>query len=310
MTRWMLRQCGADVGQLAAEAGIDRILASILAVRGYNTAREMREFIFAENRPFAPAELFLGLPEAVNIVAGAISDRRLIAVFGDYDVDGIMSAVILCRAVAQAGGRAIFYFPLRESEGYGLNNEAVASLKERGAEVILACDNGIAAVEQVAFARSLGMEVVIIDHHDVPFDPEYPETDIVPEANAIVNPKQKNCPYPFKLYCAAGLCHRFSEALFLHLGLHGEWRELRDDFLVFAALATVCDLVDLTGENRTIVKKALPLFSVCQNPGLRALIGEAKIPGGRVTVRNIGFILGPCINAAGRIGDPAEAAEL
>ena len=308
MSRWMLRQCSQDLSMAAKDLNVDPVVAHLLYVRGFKTVEEMSGFLNAEQTQLPPASLFLGMEKGIALISRVIKEQRRIAIFGDYDADGIMSTVILYRSIKKLGGDVIYYIPQRETEGYGLNNDALQLLKDQGVEVLLACDNGISAIEQVNFARSLGIQVVIIDHHDVPFDPACPETELLPAADAIINPKQKNCPYPFKLYCAGGLSYRFAEELYLDR--EEAWAELKTDFLIFAAIATVCDLVDLTSDNRMLLKRALQIFNNCDNLGINALLTACHLNKQEITTYHIGYIIGPCINASGRLEIANIAAEL
>lgn len=301
----MLRQTTAAVYELAETLNIDPVIAHVLAVRGYRSAEDIRDFMEAQDRPLADPYLFKDMDKAVNLIRKAIRQKKKIVILGDYDADGITSTVILYRTLSALGAEPSFYIPSRETEGYGMNNDALASLHEKGAEIILACDNGISAFEQVDFAQSLGMETVILDHHDVNLVEGREE---IPQAAAVVDPHQSDCPYPFKLYCAAAICYRFSEALYKSLGK--DWRELGKELLPFAAIGTICDIVDLTGENRTIVKSGLPAISKSENLGLKALLSASGLAERDLDTFHIGFILGPCINASGRLEIADIAVEL
>lgn len=305
MSKWMLRQTTAAVDELAQTVRLDPVITHILAVRGYRSAEDIRTFIEAQNIPLADPYLFKDMDKAVDLICEAIRQKKNIVILGDYDADGITSTVILYRTLANFGAKLSFYIPSRETEGYGMNNDALASLHEKGAEIILACDNGISAFEQVEFAKSLGMETVILDHHDVNLVDGKEE---IPKAAAIVDPHQSDCPYPFKLYCAAAICYRFSEALYKRMGQ--DWQEMGKELLPFAVIGTICDIVDLTGENRILVKSGLPAISESENLGLKALISASGIAGRALDTFHIGFILGPCINASGRLEIADIAVEL
>jgi len=305
VSKWMLRQTTAAINDLAQEAKLDPVITHVLAVRGYRSAEDIHAFMEAENMPLADPYLFKDMDKAVALISDSIRQKKQIVILGDYDADGITSTVILYHTLASLGANVSFYIPSRDTEGYGMNNEALDSLHEKGAEVILACDNGISAFEQVEFATSLGMETVILDHHDVNL---VDGIEVLPRAAAIVDPHQSDCPYPFKFYCAAAICYRFSEAIYKALGK--DWQNLGEELLPFATIGTICDLVDLAGENRTLVKKGLPAISASENLGLKALISASGIAGRSLDTYHVGFILGPCINASGRLEIADIAVEL
>ncbi|MCL2496666.1 MAG: DHH family phosphoesterase, partial [Clostridiales bacterium] len=306
MNKWMLRQAAVNVAQLAAEWNLHPVQAHILAVRGFRHKREVESFLHASDMTLPSPTEFADMTRALELVSEAIAAKQHIAIFGDYDADGIVSTVILYKSLTMLNANVTYYIPQRESEGYGLNNEAIFALKQKQVELIIACDNGVSAFEQVIYANSLGISVVILDHHDIPLTATG-EQMLVPAA-AIVDAKRQDCRYPFKLYCAAGVCYRFSEAIYRHLGI--DWSVLAEELLPLAALATICDLVDLTGENRALVQRGLPAIAASNNPGLAALRQATGVEGLEIGVYHVGFRLGPCVNASGRLEDAALAVEL
>lgn len=307
MAKWMLRQTSANVEALAHQTGFDPVLVRLLAVRGYKDAESQRRFLQPEKQPLADPLLFADMPRAIQRIQRAIESGETFVVFGDYDADGIMSTVILLRTFYELGVNPGYYIPRRDGEGYGLNNEAIAGLAEEGVRLIVACDNGISAFEQVEYAKSLGMDVVVFDHHDITLDEQGGQ--VLPAAYAVVDAKRLDCPYPFKYYCAAALCYRFSQALFRSMGR--DWAKLRRELLPLATVASVCDIVDLVGENRTLVKLGLPQIQRSQLCGLRALLRATDLEKQEeINTYHVGFILGPCINAAGRMGQVETATQL
>jgi len=302
----MLRQAAVNVGQLAEIWGINPVLTHVLAVRGFRAKEDVDNFLFTADTQLPSPLILADMPRALELVSRAIAEGRRIAIFGDYDADGVCSTVIVYKTLLALKANVIYYIPQRDNEGYGLNNAAILRLKQRQVELIVACDNGVSAWEQVSYANSLGLEVVILDHHDLPVN-EAEEQLLVPAA-AVVNAKRQDCPYPFKLYCAAGLCYRFSQALYEYFGF--DWSDLGQELLPFAALATVCDLVELTGENRNLVRRGLPAIADSRNRGLKALIAATGLAGQGIGAYHVGFRLGPCINASGRLEDAALAVEL
>ena len=308
MNKWVLRHAVIDP-QIIMDANpqIPKIIAQILAVRGYKDSQEINAFLYAEDAVLPSPFLFKDMDKAVDLIMKAIEQEKKVVIFGDYDVDGIMSTFILYRTLASLGGNIDFYIPQRETEGYGLNLEAISQLHDQGAQIILACDTGISAIEQIEFANSLGIQVVVLDHHDVLCN-ELNKKGILPAAAAIVDPKQADCPYPFKQYCAAGICYRFSQAIYERSLL--DWWSLGQELLPFAAIATVCDLMDIKGDNRYLVKTGLPLINKSANFGLRALLKLNNLQDKTISVYHVGFIIGPCINASGRLEMASLAVEL
>ncbi|MGI5892731.1 MAG: single-stranded-DNA-specific exonuclease RecJ [Bacillota bacterium] len=308
MNKWMLRQASTDPKKIMEQhPQIPKIIAQILAIRGYTEIKDIEDFLYPEKLDLESPLLFKDMEKALSIIASAIKSRKKIAIFGDYDADGIMSTVILYRTLISLGGNITFYIPQRETEGYGLNNDAIGKLYSQGVKIILTCDTGISAIEQVEFAISLGMEVVILDHHDVLLE-EDGTREIIPPAAAVVDPKQAACKYPFKQYCAAGICYRFSQAIYDYWSL--DWHDLAEDLLPFATIATICDLVELKGDNRHIVKKGLPMIKSSHNFGLKALLKLTGLEGKNIDIYHVGFILGPCINASGRLEMASMAVEM
>ncbi|MEG1661170.1 MAG: DHH family phosphoesterase, partial [Clostridiales bacterium] len=310
MAKWMLKQAPIKSSELAQALSIEPIIARILAVRGYHDPESARQFLHAGEQELASVWLFADMEKAVKIAATAINEHMRVAVFGDYDVDGVMSTVILTKTFTSLSGDVVFYIPERESEGYGLNNEAILKLKNRGVDCIFACDNGVTAMEQVEYANSLGMKIVILDHHALLLeeDEQGKTHQLFPAAAAIVDAKRDDCSYPFENYCAAGICYRFSQAIYEYLGKN--WQSLSRELLPLAAIATVCDIVELVGENRFLVQRGLPQIPQSSNLGIQALLRATGISDKVIGTYQIGFILGPCINASGRLEMAEKAVEL
>ncbi|MCL1816235.1 MAG: single-stranded-DNA-specific exonuclease RecJ [Clostridiales bacterium] len=306
MVKWMLRQAAVNVGELAVQWNIHPVLAHVLAVRGFREPQEVFSFLYAADMELPSAAIFADMLKAVDLVSEAIIKKQRIAIFGDYDADGVSSTVILYKTLAALNADVLYYIPQRDNEGYGLNNEAILSLKQQQVEMIIACDNGVSAFEQVEYANSLELTVIILDHHDLPLDATGEQ--VLVAAAAVVDAKRQDCAYPFKLFCAAGLCYRFSAALFERFNM--DWHNLGQELLAFAALATICDLVELLGENRCLAQRGLPAITESTNPGLQALIAALGLSGQKITAYHVGFRLGPCVNASGRLKDAALAVEL
>lgn len=301
----MLKCNNVNIDELNKVTGIDKVVLTILANRGIKTPYDIDRFIKSSLNDMYDPFLMKDMDKGIEIIRKAIEKGKTIAIYGDYDADGVTSTVILHKAITICGGKVMYHIPHRENEGYGMNGERIIKLKEEGAEVIISCDNGISAIEQVKLAIELGMEVVITDHHELPFieDENNERKYIMPEAHAVINPKREDCKYPFKLLCGAGIALKFAQGLFSVMNIRED--ELYS-LLQFAAIGTVCDVVDLIDENRIIVKNGLPLIKDTNNKGLKSLIKVTGLEGKELTSYHIGFILGPCINATGRL----ETAEL
>ena len=241
-----------------------------------------------------------GIIPAVEILQKKIKEGASIRIIGDYDIDGVCSTYILLRGLTRAGAEVDTDIPDRKKDGYGLNEDLVKRAYDAGIDTIVTCDNGIAAVKEIAYAKSLGMTVIITDHHEL--------QEEIPPADVVVNPHQKNCPYPYKNLCGAGVAWKLVSALWEQLGVPEQ--ELYEDLLLFAGFATVGDVMDLTGENRILVKEALKLLKTTTHPGISALIEVNEISRETISAFHIGFVLGPCINASGRLDTAKRALEL
>ena len=311
MKRWQLVNTDADLELMSKILKIHRTTGRVIANRNIRTKKTALRYLRPELSGFFDSCTMKDMKKAVYIVLNSIKQGKRVAIYGDYDADGVMSTVILYKTLRSLGADVTYYIPAREEEGYGLNKSAVESLREDEADLILTCDNGITALEEVAFANSLGMEVVIIDHHE----PGYVEAvdggrlDVVPDAAAVVDPKQQDCPYPFKHLCAAGLSYKFAMELYKGAGRQAPEN---GELLILASIATICDIVDLLEENRIIAKHGLSLMQTPANTnlGLKALMRKRGLGEKAVTTFDIGFIIGPCINATGRLDSAGLAVEL
>lgn len=309
MKRWLLKRTKIDTEQMARELRIRPATARVLANRSLASKKNAFDFLHGTGASLADARRMKDMEKALELVAQAIAESKRIVVYGDYDVDGVMSISILTKAIRRCGGTVSFYIPHRQREGYGLNQAAVETLAAEGEEVLFTCDNGIAAIPEIAVAKEKGMTVIVLDHHEPGFSGEGAQRqDILPAADAVIDPKQKDCPYPFSQMCAAGISYRFAKLLLERFGISDE--ALEREILSFAAIATVCDIVDLTDENRILVRLGLPEIQRTENTGLRALITATGLADKKLTEYHLGFIIGPCINAAGRLESATEAAEL
>lgn len=311
MTKWEVIAIPADIPLMARTLAVSETTARVMVNRNVRTKNTALRFLNPTLASLADPLLMKDMDSAARLAGEAAATGAKITVYGDYDVDGVMSSVILYKTLRAAGADVSCVIPNRESEGYGLNMEAVRRLAAEGTEMLIACDNGVASVEEIAEAKRLGMKVVVIDHHEPGFtrgeDGEKRET--IPVADAMVDPKQASCPYPFKMLCAAGISYQFARAFHQRIGLPFTREK---EFLALAMAATFCDIVDLQGENRVIAKLGLDALNEDSglNLGLHTLIRAKSLEGKAIGGYAIGFILGPCVNATGRLGSAALAVEL
>ncbi|MCF0186719.1 MAG: single-stranded-DNA-specific exonuclease RecJ, partial [Bacteroidaceae bacterium] len=309
MSRWVVRSKRADFEQIAKELEVDKVVARILVNRGLETLEDMKLFLKPDLKAQqADPRLFSGMERAVGLLLEAISEGRKIRVIGDYDVDGIMSTYILYTAIKDCGGTVDYAIPRRIEDGYGVNPEMVKSAYEAGVEFIITCDNGIAATEAVEAAKELNMTVVVTDHHDIPFESNGDEKVYkLPKADAIVNPKLPGDAYPFKGICGAQVAMKLATVLYEECGVD---QDKSEELVPFAAMACVCDIMELKGENRALVTEGLKAMSNTCHTGLKALITTTELGGRQITTHDLGFVLGPCLNATGRLDSAARALEL
>lgn len=274
---------------------VNDITARLLVNRGITDPSEIEEFLHPTISDLHPASLLKGMDDAVRIIADAIGAGKRIRVIGDYDVDGIMSTYILTDALQRCGAKVDSYIPHRIRDGYGLNPEMIEQAHNDTVELIVTCDNGISAIAAAELAERLGITLVITDHHEIP--------DELPHAAVIVDAKQKDDSYPCRDICGAVVAAKVAEAVFKLMNRPF----VRDEYLEYMALATICDVVPLIGENRTIAKLGIEKLKKTDNYGLRCLMEENTLDTEALSEYHIGYILGPCFNATGRIDD-AEVA--
>lgn len=307
--RWMLKTTKINVDEVARKAFISKYIAKILINRDIDNLNEIENFLKGSlddlNDPFLMADMDKG----TKIINNAIKCGKKIVIYGDYDVDGVCSTVILYKALKYVKANVQFFIPDREKEGYGLNKISIEKLKNSGVEVILTCDNGISAIDEIKYCKELGLEVVITDHHELPFTEKEDGSreEILPQADAVINPKRSDCNYPFKLLCGAAIAFKFVTALYIKRGI--DFKEVLQ-LIQFAGIATICDVVDLIGENRIIAKEALKIINNTNNPGLNSLKKHTETKEKEINGYIIGFIFGPCINATGRLENAKMAVDL
>lgn len=295
--------------ELARKFSVSPMAMRLIRSRAGMSEEEVREYLCGTIDELADPYLMKGMRDAVSLLQEKIRQGSRIRIIGDYDIDGVNATHILITVLRRIGAAADTVIPDRLKDGYGVNEHLIQDAKDAGVDTIVTCDNGIAAAKEIAFAKELGMTVIVTDHHDIPYREEEDgrRTVILPPADVIINPKQEDCPYPFKKLCGAAVAWRLAEALYIEAGIS---REEFLDLAEFAAVATVGDIMDLTGENRILVKYGLRRLEQTKNPGYRALIAVNGLEGKRLTAYHIGFIIGPCINASGRLDTAKRALRL
>jgi single-stranded-DNA-specific exonuclease len=299
MEKWFIKNKKADFSLISKQYNISEILARLIVNRNISSNEQLEQYLHGSlsdmNNPYELKNIL----KACNILKDKIASKKRIRVVGDYDVDGVVSTYILYTALRRCNAIVDYEIPDRMKDGYGINISIIDAAYEDGIDTIITCDNGIAAINQVEHAKELGMTIIITDHHDVPFiEEDEVRTYVIPKADAVINPKQTDCTYPFEGICGATVAFKLIEVLFKEIGIA---KEESDKLIEFVAIATVCDVMDLVNENRIIVKNGLKMLSSTSHLGLKALIDEAKLNSNNITVYHLGFVIGPCINASGRL---------
>ena len=306
--RWRLYAKKADFVAISKAYGINQVTARIMRNRGVETKEEIESYLKGDLDYLSDPALMKDADKAASLLEAAIANNELIAISSDFDNDGIFSGLLLKEAIIELGGRAAIFTPNRVMEGYGVNSRIVEEANAKGASVLLTCDNGIAAFEAIEEAKKLGMTVIVTDHHEVPFEEhDGKKTYLLPKADAIVDPKQEDCAYPFKSLCGTGVAYQLMTLLFRRMKRTMSRQEI---FLQYTAIATVADVMELVGENRILVRKGLSYLNHTNHIGLRALMEVCGITPEQVRAYHIGFILGPCFNAAGRLDTIVHALAL
>ncbi len=305
---WYEKRIGGDYKKLSEEYGVSPVVARLLANRGIRGKEEVEDYFSDSLEKVTSYRDLPDIEKAVSILAGKIKDGRKIRVIGDYDIDGVCSAYILTQGLREAGALVDTRIPHRIKDGYGLNDALVEEAARDGADTIITCDNGIAALDQVKLAHDLGMDIIITDHHEVPFHEENGNIiHDIPEAEAVVDIKLPDSKYPFKEICGAVVVYKLIIALFDHMGID---RSKADRFTEFATFATIGDVMPIADENRKLIMTGLKKLENTTNLGMRALIKEQDLQGKKISVYHVGFVLGPCINATGRLDSAENALKL
>lgn len=316
--KWYVAAKKADFSAIAAKFGIDQVTARLIRNRGIIEMESIQEYLHGDSSSLYEPELMKGCREAAELLAGKIQEGKKIRIIGDYDIDGVCATYILYRAITGCGGCVDYEIPDRMKDGYGLNKRLIEFAYQEQVDTILTCDNGISAIEEIAYAKEKGMTVIVTDHHEPLFlaagdakeqqeekdpairIPMLHENRIyrLPAADIVVNPHQPGCLYPYKKLCGAAVAWKVVCMLYR---LMGHTQAEADELLAFVGFATVGDVMDLDGENRILVKEGLKRLRHTKNPGMNALIRANKLEPAALTSYHIGFVLGPCINASGRL---------
>ena len=297
--RWILQAKKADFVGIGKRLGIDPVAVRVMRNRGITQEEEADDYLNGGLDRIHSPHLMKDADLAAGLLEAAIRRGELIGIASDFDNDGIFSGMLLWEGIRDLGGKAEIYTPHRIMEGYGLNERIVRQAKEEGCRVLLTCDNGIAAFEAAALAKELGLTVIITDHHEVPYEDTPSGRQFrLPQADAVVNPKQTDCPYPYKNLCGTGVAYQLMAILYEQFG---RGKEEMYRYLDYTAIATVADVMELNGENRILVKEGLNRLHHTKRPGLLALMEVTGIEPESVTSYHVGFVIGPCFNAAGRL---------
>ena len=308
MEKWMVAAKRADFKGIGEWFGIDQVTARIIRNRDVIGEKAIEKYLHGSRKDFYSPWLLKDMEKAVAILQEKIENRSRIRIIGDYDIDGVMSTYILLESLRGLGCDVDMMIPNRITDGYGINEHLIEQAWQEGRDTIITCDNGIAAVTQIRKAKDLGMTVIVTDHHEVPFeDLEGERKEILPPADAIVNPKQKACSYPFAGLCGAVVAMKVMEALYEKMAPEVD---LVDKMLPFAGIATIGDVMDLQDENRILVKEGLQRLHHTTNLGLQELIRVNNLEPENISPYHIGFILGPCLNASGRLDTAKRALQL
>ncbi|MDE6635365.1 MAG: DHH family phosphoesterase, partial [Lachnospiraceae bacterium] len=305
--QWILHTKQADFSGLSAKYNIPPLLVKLMVNRGV-AEDEFGAYLDGGLKDMHDAASMKDLVKAADMLTEFSGRGEYIAIVSDYDCDGIFSGMILYTGLKRIGANPVIYTPDRVAEGYGINRRIIDEIYNRGINYIITCDNGIAAYEEIEYAKNLGMKVIITDHHEVPYiENEGVRSYRIPPADAVCNPKQEDCAYPYKGLCGGGVAYKLIEYIYSNKGIDMSENNI---LLEYAAIATVADIMELTGENRIIVKEGLKLISNSGSAGIRAIKTVNGLDDRIIVTYHIGFDIGPCFNAAGRIETAKTAFDL
>lgn len=308
MENWVLLRKGADFQHISEKFHISPRVASLIRKRDVIGDDAIEKYLNGTIADLYDGMLMKDMDKAVAVLGEKIKENAKIRIIGDYDIDGIQSTYILLEGFRMLGADVDSDIPDRMKDGYGLNRNLIDRALEVDVDTIVTCDNGIAAAEEIAYAKSMGMTIVVTDHHEVPYtEIGAGRRYILPEADAVVDPKQEDCTYPFKGLCGAAVAYKLVEALMEAMGKDAEDA---DYLMENVAIATIGDVMDLVDENRIFVKQGLDMLKRTENLGLKALMGCTGVNVDKLSPYHIGFVIGPCMNASGRLDTAKRALEL
>lgn len=308
MEKWIEIRKGGNFMEMAKKYGIDPLIARIIRNRDIMDEKEITEYLYGGKEALHNPHLLKDVDKAAEIIAEGIAEKKAMRIIGDYDIDGVNATYILLDGIRRCGGNVDAAIPDRMKDGYGINEHLIEQALSDGKELLITCDNGIAAINEINFAKEKGMTVVVTDHHEIPYrNTEQGKEFLRSNADAIVNPKQNDCLYPCKGICGAVVAWKLVQVLYERMDIPVEEADI---FIENAGFATVGDVMDLTGENRILVKLGLKALEHTKNPGMKALIAKNKLSDKLLSAYHIGFVLGPCINASGRLDTAKRSLEL
>ncbi|WP_102400997.1 single-stranded-DNA-specific exonuclease RecJ [Haloimpatiens massiliensis] len=309
MKKWFVKNKKTDYKKVAEKFDISEVVAKILVNRDVIEEESIKSFLNPCYENLHNPREMKDLVKGVMIMKQKIEEGKKIMVVGDYDVDGVTSLVQLYTALKRCGANVVYDIPDRIKDGYGINTNIIDKAYNIGVDTIITCDNGASAILAIEYSKKLGLTIIVTDHHDIPFiEKENGEREFVrSEADAIINPKQKDCKYKFKALCGAGVAFKFIEVLYEEMGID---KSEAYKLIEYVAIATVCDVVDLVDENRIFVKNGLKLLNETSNLGLTELIKVAGIENKEISAYHLGFVIGPCINASGRLDNAKKGVKL
>lgn len=306
--KWVILKKKANFKEIGEKYKIDQVVARILRNREIVGDKNIEEYLYGNISLVSNPTTMKGVKEASELLKRKIQGGEHIRIVSDYDVDGVSSNYILWKSLKELGAKVDYQIPDRMKDGYGINEDMITKAKQDGVDCILTCDNGIAASDAIAYGKELGMEIIVTDHHEVPFEIiEGEKVEKLPKADVIVNPKQENCLYSYPYLCGAGVAFQLMRALY---DLMNGDIEIIKNLIPFLGIATVCDVVELTKENRIFVKEALKLIKSTNNLGLRALLDVYELLEKKIASYHFGFVIGPCMNASGRLESAKMVMEL
>ena len=308
MRKWVVAAKRADFKAIGEKYHIDQVTARLIRNRDVVGDKAIQEYLYGTMKDMHNPEKMKGVVQAADILIQKIQSQKSIRIIGDYDIDGVTSTYILYTGLKKCGAVVDYEIPDRIRDGYGINRQLVLDAWEAGVDTILTCDNGISAIEQIAYAKELGMTVIVTDHHELRTTEKNGKTQVIlPDADVVINPHQPDCLYPYKDLCGGAVAYKLVQELYQKNGFSDSEIE---HLIEYAAIATVGDVMKLTGENRIIVKEGLKRLNFTQNIGLKALIRANGLEGREINSYHIGFVIGPCINASGRLTTAKKALEL